>query len=407
MHSNELRALADDVDEILVRHTLRPWYSRVVEHGGESFVQDLDAAWGPMAPTARSAVMHARHVWTLATLARLRPDLESVAGGSKGDWEAWAVTGLESMHARFGTGVPGGIAFVEGRTAQTHSYAVAFALYAAAAVTRLTGDARHRDIGRAITTWLEAAWRDTDGAYAEALDATGAPLAPDPKRPIDLLGIPAGARSTNTALHLIEAFSEWSAAGAADVDERLLRLLHGFETRISRSGGRLYHTYDRYGRPLDRTRSFGHDVESFHLCARARSRLARPSATPTEALARRALREGWDRRHGGLMYTRGPARWRWAREKVWWVQAESLLALATLAERETGPDRDATLSRLREQWTFVKRHQLDPDHDGWIDTVSRSASEVLAAPKAHPWKACYHEVRALVGTAALLRRLAG
>jgi mannose/cellobiose epimerase-like protein (N-acyl-D-glucosamine 2-epimerase family) len=48
---------------------------------------------------------------------------------------------------------------------------------------------------------------------------------------------------------------------------------------------------------------------------------------------------------------------------------------------------------------------VDAQYSGWFDTLSRDGTRVLRADKGGPWKAVYHEVRALLNAADALRSL--
>lgn len=389
----EPESLIPALESTLRRHTVEAWFPRTVgrEPGQPAFLQDFDAGWGPAPARPLSVVYQARMTWTAATLARRRPELEPRLHG-------WAVSGLDSLARRF-VDPTGAVAFWEGRLDETHAYAVAFALLAAAAVHRLDGSASSAALARRIFGWLDAAaWEPERGGFTEALDPAGHPIGT--REGVDLLGTPRGAWSSNAHLHLVEALTELLRSGSGDdavVRDRLGRSVRSLEAVVEREGGRLHRHYDGSGRPLDRIRSFGHDVEAYHLVLDAREALGLPPATPLEALARAAFAGGLDRRRGGLCA--GRSRWRRDRRKVWWIQAEASVALARLHAAEPDGPWGAQLLRL---WRFVAAHMLDDAHGGWHEMVSGSGRRVLRIARAHAWKAAYHEVRGILETARLL-----
>lgn len=400
-------ALADAVDDALERHTVEPWFGRVAGAAGaaaDGFPQDFDRAWRPASPRPASVVYQARFVWTAATLGRCRP---GTAPG-RALFLRWAAEGLDALFRRFATEPVGGVAFWEGRPRETHLYAVSFGLFAAAAVARLTGSGAHRDRALRLFTWLdEGAWDPVSASYAEALSGDGSPLHAPPDRPADLLGTPWRGRSSNALLHAVEALTELvEATGDARAADRLGALVDRTEALVARDGVRLFRHYDPGWRPLDRTVSYGHDVEAYHLVRTARGVLGRAPETPTEGLARRALREGLTPA-GGLRSGPPPRGWRrWVRPeapRVWWAQAEALYTLAVLARDDAEGRRGhlADLDRLR-RW--IEAHLLDADHGGWFESVDARGRPV-ATTKAHAWKACYHETRGLLGAASALRTL--
>ena len=112
------------------------------------------------------------------------------------------------------------------------------------------------------------------------------------------------------------------------------------------------------------------------------------------ALADATLAEGWDDKRGGIFYA-GAADGPTDRTKNWWAQAEALLGFAALW-RHTGDPRyrDA----LAGTCAFVRDHQIDHARGGWFEEAGRPEM-----PKGHAWKAAYHDGRALLFTARLLR----
>lgn len=402
-------ALADALDDALRRHTVEPWFGRVMgRHGAavQGFPQDLDHAWAPSDPHPRSVVYQARFVWTAATLARCRPD----TGPGRTAYLRWADEGLGAVFERFATEPAGGLAFWEGRPGETHLYAVSFGLFAAAAVARLTGLPAHRDRALRLFQWLDdGAWDPASASYAEALAGDGSPMVTHPDRPKDAIGTPWGGRSSNALLHAVEALTELvEATGDSRAAQRLGALVERTEALVTRDGGRLFRHYDRGWRPLDRVISYGHDVEAYHLVRTARAALGLAPGTPTEGLARRALHEGLTR-SGGLRNGLRRRGWRdWLRPeepRVWWAQAEALFTLALLA-RDDSRGRSEHLAALHRLWAWTEAHVLDARHGGWFESVDARGRPVARA-KAHLWKACYHETRGLLGAADALRTLAG
>lgn len=400
-------ALADALDDALERHTVEPWFGRVAGAAGaatDGFPQDVDRAWRPASPRPASVVYQARCVWTAATLERCRP---GTAPGRRA-FLGWAADGLDALFRRFVTEPAGGLAFWEGRPRETHLYAVSFGIFAAAAVARLTGSGAHRDRALRLFAWLDdGAWDPASASYAEALRGDGSPLEAHADRSVDLLGTPWRGRSSNALLHAVEALTELVAAtGDARAADRLGALVDRTEALVVRDGARLFRYYDREWRPVDRTVSYGHDVETYHLVRTAREVLGRAPGTPTEGLARRALREGLTP-EGGLRTGPPPRGWRrWVRPdapRVWWAQSEALYTLAVLA-RDDPEGRPGHLADLHRLWRWIEAHLLDADDRGWFESVDARGRPVATA-KAHAWKACYHETRGLLGAASALRTL--
>jgi mannose/cellobiose epimerase-like protein (N-acyl-D-glucosamine 2-epimerase family) len=102
------------------------------------------------------------------------------------------------------------------------------------------------------------------------------------------------------------------------------------------------------------------------------------------------LRWGWDHLRGGLFcFGRGsgPAA---DRRKLWWVQAEAVAALADGWEERRAGYQEALSGLVN--W-ILAYHVPDPDGI-WI-TSTDEAGAPLDLTKAGPWKAAYHDVRAM------------
>lgn len=146
--------------------------------------------------------------------------------------------------------------------------------------------------------------------------------------------------------------------------------------------------------------SYGHDVENVWLLADA-CKTARLSGglflDLYRALFSYALQYGFDRKGGGF-YDSGllnaPAD---RREKVWWVQAEGLVAALQMF-RLTGEEVYWNCFSRTLEW--IVNHQADWEHGDWyerIDQVGRASGV-----KAGPWKSPYHNGRAMLHCLDLL-----
>lgn len=104
---------------------------------------------------------------------------------------------------------------------------------------------------------------------------------------------------------------------------------------------------------------------------------------------------GWDDAYGGLyssVDTSGaPPSRPGSDQKVWWVHAEALIALAMGYER-TG--RDDCLRWFRRVHDYTWAHFPDPAYGEWYSALDRRG-DVLQSYKGGRWKGCFHVPRAL------------
>jgi len=188
---------------------------------------------------------------------------------------------------------------------------------------------------------------------------------------------------------------------------RLEELLKIVRDRICVEPGvmNLYFTPD--WRPIPDHDSYGHDVETAYLILEAEAALSHGTTQKTEAMARalvdHALAYGWDKQNGGFYRdgtTFGVAE---DKRKEWWVQFEGLNALLLMHEKY-GRDDGRYYEAFKQQWSFIKEHQVDKEFGGIFDTVEENGS-VTDYTKSRIWKECYHETRALLNAIERLKKL--
>ncbi|MEM2795325.1 MAG: AGE family epimerase/isomerase, partial [Thermofilaceae archaeon] len=105
------------------------------------------------------------------------------------------------------------------------------------------------------------------------------------------------------------------------------------------------------------------------------------------------IKYGFDHEKGGV-YDSGPLNRSADRlEKVWWVQAESLVAMAYLY-KVTREER--FLRDLEKQLNWIEKYQVDWEKGDWFEVILPNGRP--AGFKAHIWKSAYHNGRAMVKT---------
>jgi len=398
-------ALTGQVRHALTRDLLEVWFPRCIDdvHGG--FYERFGPDWAPAADSSRSLVYQARMTWTAAEAARHFPDEADV-------WTKRAEHGLDFLNRALRDPEYGGFFWAVtpyGRPipnigGEKHAYGIAFAIYAAANLYRANKSAKALKTAQHGFDWLEKhAHDDRNGGWFEALDRDGTPLfAPPPDaggRKVDLIGTLYGFKSMNTHIHIMEALTAlYRIWPDQRVRTRLEEVFEIVRDRIAVPPGCLNQFFTPTWRPVPAGDSFGHDVETAYLLMEAADVLGLSDDPRTRRTARRlvdhAIEWGWDERHGGL-FDKGEAFGRaYAREKIWWVQAEALNAFL-LMDRMFGKDTDIYRRMFLAQWRFVWEHQIDHRYGGWFGTLSEDGVP-HPGPKASPWKAAYHSTRALM-----------
>ncbi len=402
------RALADEM-EAQFRELVGKFFPRAVDKERSGFLEHFREDWSHGVETGKFLVYQARMTWVAAVAAEFAPDLRE-------EYLGYARHGLRFLDGVMRDRERGGVYYSLGldgkpdRSGEKHAYGLAFAIYAGAAVYRVARDPAALSFAQDTFRWLDEHAHDAaNGGYFESLSLEGKPR-PGDGRSFDGIGTLLGFKSMNSHIHLLEAFTElYRVWPDAHLRSRLEELLSVVCDRIAVEPGCLNLFFTPDWRAVPAHDSFGHDVETAFLLLEAAEALGMPEDPRTWSVARsivdHALEWGFDQELGGF-YEKGeafaPAH---DRSKVWWTQAEGLNALVLLHERY-GKETSRYFDTLRKQWKFIKEHVIDRRHGGWFPHVSREGAPLGSREKASPWKAAYHDGRALLRCAERLRRLA-
>jgi mannobiose 2-epimerase len=285
-----------------------------------------------------------------------------------------------------------------------HLYGQAFGLYALSEYYLASGDAEALELARRLFDLLEAKAHDgIHGGYHEWFNEDWSAA---PAGEATYMG-PADCKLMNTHLHLLEALTTFYRASKLPLArERLLELIAIQSNAVVRKGlGACTDKYQANWEPVltgDFARvSYGHDLENIWLLMDACDAAGVPDAPLHDlyrALFDYSLKYGYDTAQGGF-YNDGafhqPAT---SHDKCWWVQAEALVA-ALWMYRLTGEPKYRDVFTHTYDW--VERHQVDWARGEWFDTIT--ADGTPRGDKAQPWKAGYHNGRAMIECLAILK----
>lgn len=431
----EYERIAKELD-LHLRDVLAKWYPRAVDRERGGFLERFASDWSPLPESGKFLVYQARLTWTAAEVAGYAPDLRD-------EYLGHARHGIAFLDGVMRDRVRGGVHFrlgldgkpPRGSPGEKHAYGLAFAIYAGAAAYRETRDPKALELARETFLWLDRNAHDAqNGGYHESLTLDGRPVVEDavvedavvedavaedavvgsPGNRTDGIGTRIGYKSMNSHIHLLEAFTALYHVAPDAMFRDLLRqrleeLLHVVRDKVAVDPGCLNLFFTPDWRPVPAHDSFGHDIETAFLLVEAADALGKKDDPATWRMARKlvdhALEWGFDHELGGF-FEKGeafaPAH---DRSKVWWTQAEGLNALLLMHER-FGEETARYWKAFRKQWAFIRQHQVDPVHGGWHGQVSREGVPMGSDEKASPWKANYHNGRALMSCVRMLRRLA-
>lgn len=375
------------LERILTENIVPFWYPEVVDEkdGGYRLNHDESGAW--RGPSSKYLVTQARTLWFFSRLAASR-------FGGAGHLEA-ARHGYEFLRARMRDGEFGGFYWEvdsSGRAAasgEKRIYGQAFALSALAEYARVSGDASAAAAAGELFDLLETKAHDArHGGYRDILQRDwSAPAALAPKR-------------MNTHLHLLEGLTAFAAGGGAPrARARLAELIFiQSDTVVRKEAGACTEQFLEDWRPLrgrtyDRV-SYGHDLENIWLLARASVALEFSPAVFLglfRALFDNALGFGFDRTGGGFYNAGRLNAGADRREKIWWVQAEALVAALEM-HRLTGEEIYWRCFLRMLEW--IERRQIDWERGDWHHTIE--AGGRISGMKAGEWKCPYHQGRAML-----------
>ncbi len=394
--------LADDVQH----HVLPFWLHTVDEqHGGYIVERAVDAnARG----ATRQLVTHARLLWGFARAHRAGID------GPDDRYLRAADTGYRFLADHFLDAAHGGYYWMTDRAGHPVDrrkvlYGQAFVMYALAEYYRASGNAAALDDAHRLFAALERHARDrVHGGWIEHFEADWRPiLAPQRYLLVEVAGL----KSANTHLHLMEALTDLAELTPSPQVTGALRDVLAINARVFFSSpahpvshvSRDWSAPPRAWRPravAEAVRrlafggariSYGHNVEFAWMARRAESALGMTADWAAfDAFLGHALAYGFDHARGGLYDAGFGSSTAWFTDKLWWPQAELLMALTMADERR--PSRSYTRA-LGRQIEWIVGVQADPQTRVWRSALSANGDD--ADPRlAYDWKTTYHDLRA-------------
>ncbi|MDI6451391.1 AGE family epimerase/isomerase [Anaerobaca lacustris] len=400
-------ALADKylprLEKILMENIAPFWFDKSLDrkHGG--YIINFGPQGQSKGPGTKMIVSQARTVWLFARLARAgygrTENLEAAAHGYKflieKMWDAehggfyWEVDAAGERQLK----------------PRKHLYGQAFALYAMSEYYLASGRMDVLNFATKFFHLLEEKAHDkVHGGYLESFEPDWTPT---PAEENSYMGAPAGLKLMNTHLHLMEAMTTFYQASLLRVArERLIELINIESNAVVRKTlGACTDKYDRdWTARLDGNFarvSYGHDIENVWLLMEACDAVGLsngPFMDLYETLWAYSLKYGYDETNGGFYYTGDFNRPADDREKSWWVQAEAIVS----ALRMYRATNDAKyLAVFEKTFAFIENEMVDWEHGEWHSSVTPDGR--ARGDKANPWKAGYHNGRAMIECIEALR----
>ncbi len=301
-----------------------------------------------------------------------------------------------------------------------HCYAQAFAIYGLSAFARaLQKSSRNAsesfgradkntakealDIAYKLFDLIESKMRDENG-YGEAFDRK---LEPVSNEKLSENGVEA-ARTMNTLLHVLEAYTELYLADADNkVHDRICAILDLFLDRIyDGSRCRLGVFFDKEYNSLIDLYSYGHDIEASWLIDRALDAVGdyprlREALDMTQIIVRAICTNACHERNGMISLPMEAENGIVNETRVWWVQAEALNGFLNGVRRSVKAGDPQTARKyagiVKKLWSFINTYLADTrDGSEWFYEVTEDGRANHGRNVADEWKCPYHNGRMLL-----------
>ncbi len=252
--------LAGETEANLKTQILAKWFPVAMDEKGGGFFQNYSFDWKLLPSGSKAIVYESRLTWTSAQAAMRFPDQRDM-------YLAQTRHGLAFLAAKMWDQQNGGFYWAvddsgkpTARGARKQGYGNAFAIYAAAANYKATGDAAALDLAKRAFQWYDSHAHDAkNGGYLE--------IAPEPGQSTDsgpnAVGARGNQKSMNTSIHILEAltglYEVWPDPA---LKSRLQEMFLIVRDRVYVDPGYLIQFFNQDWTPLQSEDSYGHDVET-------------------------------------------------------------------------------------------------------------------------------------------------
>jgi cellobiose epimerase len=392
------------LEKNLKENILPFWLSRSIDRTNGGYTINFGPRGEAKGPGVKMIVTQTRTLWLFARAAR--------AGYCQKECLEGAEHGYRFLREKMWDHKHGGFYWEVDATGEKqqktgkHLYGQSFALYAISEYALASGRKDVLDFAIKFFNLLEEKSHDgKHGGYHEFFNADWS----EAKDERPYLGGSPGLKLMNTHLHLMEAMTTFYRASKLPLArERLIELINiESNTVVRKDLGACTDKYETDWTPLLEGEfarvSYGHDLENIWLLIDACD-AAGLSNYPLKDLYRTlfdySLRFGYDNDKGGF-YDSGPFNKPADRlSKVWWVEAEALVS-ALYMYRST---RDRKyLDVFDKTYQFIDEYQVDWEKGEWHQQINPDGTR--QGDKAHPWKAGYHNGRAMIECLQILKNL--
>lgn len=371
--SNNLGELSKGVENF--------WNARGLDTEYSGFYGTLNREGESIQPDTKSLLQQSQHLWSYATLSQLKDSTTNREYLNK-----LYIFLTESFYQR---GIDYGQFYYLVNRFGNETLNDRFELYAEAYT--ILGIAKYYDVTQDEHSfeYFDELQEDIDrsahdpvyGGYNTSYDRFGNPF-------------PTTSKDTFTHLALMEAFTEQLVVDYADdeLKARLGEIISIFLNNLTQQENyfRQLSTYS-WGPSTVTTQNYGLDLEAI-WALRAATKILDSNAVTDDFVKRiggAASSRGFDSEKGGYFFEGNPDGQVTNKDKVYWVQASSLLGnweLYTITKDNT------YLDRIEKTISWIQNDQVDKDYGEWYERVD--ANGTVVDIKGSHYKSSFHNIRA-------------
>lgn len=389
MQKNRLEEFAKRAEADVRENILPFWIKNGPDADTGGFVGEIDQSGNVNQDAPRGSLLTSRILWTFSAAYRRWPDPQYKELADRGYQYLVEVLWDQENGGLLWSVEPSGAPL----EIQKEIYGQAFGIYAFSEYYRAIGEKESLDYATRLFELFEKHVRDREhGGYFELFDAEWNKIDPLGAK---VMGAGLGAKSQNTHLHVMEAFTNlmrvWPDPALKEAQRELLDIM--LHKVLDRESGHLGLFFDREWNVVSTGISYGHDIEAAWLMVEAAEVLGdedliRSAHEAAVIIAEATLRDGIDK-DGAVALDGEPGRVT-NPLRDWWPQAEGVIGF--LCAWQISGD-ETYLDAAEKLWGFIEDKFVDRKQGEWHRGIT-AEGEIVTYDKVAFWKGPYHNGRA-------------
>ncbi|MDG5788005.1 AGE family epimerase/isomerase [Evansella sp. AB-P1] len=389
MELKDLDKVKEEVEFELSEHILPFWKKHAVDEYSDGFHDYYFYDLSINKESEKACILHSRILWSFsAAYSRYLLDEDLVV----------AKRAYNYIKNYFWDNEFGGLLWSldeDGMVLETrkHIYNQAFGINAMTEYYKATEDKDALEISKKLTKLIEKhSYDQVNGGYFEAFDQSWN-KAEDLRLSNKDMSVP---KTMTTHLHLLEAYwnlyQVWEDTELKEKIDRLFQVV--VEKMFNEKSSHFILFFNEQWEPQSEVISYGHDMEGSWMLSQIAEGLDKKEykekvdsivEKTVNVCISEALQEDGSLAYEGLNdriidY-----------DRVWWVQAESIVAFLNAYQLTKNDD---YLTYFHKTWNYIKDYFIDPTHGEWYWKLSKDNEVDKSMPIVEPWKGPYHNSRA-------------